>query len=506
MLQKFFKWLDELNEIETSVSWLALWLDRAVLIFLLLTTLALPHSIAATQIAWLTGMLLAIIRYFIKPRPQIFGTRFDFALWGLFAWSVVSSIFSYAPDISLDKLKNAATFLIAYFFGYNIRTRKLAKLLIVLLISSCMVNIFWTYIERGIGRGVELRGLKPESPLAQVTLKDGDTVLEVNGKKVSTPEQILTEFEKSAVNPVKVKAYRPDYNVPVEVDRDKLLSGENALQKLGAESWRINRNWRSAGFYGHYTTYSEVLQLMLSLIFGILITLEIKRSRLGGLLILALLSMGGALLLTATRASQLGFLLSAAAILICGANRRLLIGFAALVIPLALVGLFVLQQSRQVGFFDRQDNSITWRGQVYTEGFNLLISNPRHLIVGVGMDSIKRYWQQWNLFDKGNLPIGHFHSTPLQLAVERGLPALFLWLLFVFEYGKALWQQVRRTDSSYWLEKGIYLGALGGLIGFFASSLVHYNLGDQEVAMVFFMIAGTNWRLMKKLKQSNLLD
>jgi uncharacterized membrane protein YuzA (DUF378 family) len=34
------------------------------------------------------------------------------------------------------------------------------------------------------------------------------------------------------------------------------------------------------------------------------------------------------------------------------------------------------------------------------------------------------------------------------------------------------------------------LGALGGLCGFFASGLVHYNWGDSEVVMIFYFIMG----------------
>jgi len=34
------------------------------------------------------------------------------------------------------------------------------------------------------------------------------------------------------------------------------------------------------------------------------------------------------------------------------------------------------------------------------------------------------------------------------------------------------------------------LGAVGGLAGFFTSGLVHYNWGDSEVVMVFYLIMG----------------
>jgi hypothetical protein len=41
-----------------------------------------------------------------------------------------------------------------------------------------------------------------------------------------------------------------------------------------------------------------------------------------------------------------------------------------------------------------------------------------------------------------------------------------------------------------WIDRGIVLGALGGLAGFFVSGLVHYNWGDSEVVMIFYFIMG----------------
>jgi O-antigen ligase len=112
------------------------------------------------------------------------------------------------------------------------------------------------------------------------------------------------------------------------------------------------------------------------------------------------------------------------------------------------------------------------------------------LLVGVGMDSIKRHWREWGLFEGGRIPVGHLHSTPLQLAVERGIPALVAWLLLVGLYGRMLWRLGRVPVFESWIERGLVLGALGGLAGFFLSGLVHYNLGDSEVAMIFYLIMG----------------
>jgi O-antigen ligase len=318
----------------------------------------------------------------------------------------------------------------------------------------------------------------------------------------------------------------------VDVKRADLLGGSSALEKLGIGSWKPSRNWRSTGFYGHYVTYAEVLQLLASLVFGLLIVSisgrekgenkETEKSRIDNgklqkakkerrrfslLLAACLGGMLFALLLTSTRASQAAFLVSAFAVVFAFGNRRMLLLLAAVILPLALGGLFFLQQSRNVGFYDTKDDSILWRQTVYREGFNLATANARHVLVGVGMDSIKRYAKDWHLFDDGRLPMGHFHSTPLQLFVERGLPALFLWLWVLWIYARLLWQnlksRVQNPGFFDWRETGIVLGSFGGLIGFFTSGLVHYNYGDAVVAMMFFILMGLSVKIVLGDKQQS---
>lgn len=503
-MKKLLERIDEAANIETNHFWSKL-LERTVFICLILMTIFAPHSIALTQTFWLTGMLAWVVRLFIKPRPKLVKSgKLDFALWAFFGWTVISSIFSYAPDISIDKLRGAALFLIFYFVINNLRTLKSAKFIAFALVASCMVSVLWTPIERIFGRGVEIHGLSANSCLSKAVLLEGDTILKANGKKISSPEAFVAELEKNEVN--KVEFYRPDFNAVVEIKKADLLSGD-ALQKLGIESWKHSRNWRSAGFYGHYVTFAEVLQLIASLAFGLFIALFqnsdskfqipkiLPQNRVFALLLFfSLVFMSLALLLTSTRASQLAFIISAFLIVIFNGNRKLLLGLAVIVLPAALIGLYALQKSRNVSFFDSTDNSITWRETVWREGVDLATNSPRHLAIGVGMDSIKRFKEDWHLFDNGKLPMGHFHSTPLQLAVERGIPALLLWLMVLGVYWKQLISAIRRSESK--IEKGILLGCLGGSTGFFASGCVHYNLGDAEVAMIFFLLMGVSTKFI----------
>jgi hypothetical protein len=472
-----------------------LWLDRAIIAWLFVMVAAAPHSIAATQIAWSCGLLLWVVRSALRPRRRLIRTPVDYALLGFFILTLISSLASYDPETSIGKLRAASLFTIVYLVAENVFSRRVLRLLALTLIASCMLNVVYTLGERLVGRGVKVQGIMAESPLAAAGIRDGDTLLEVDGRRLHRPEELVAALDvgdqtSAAATPARVRIYRFEWMPTFDVARGKLIGGETPEERLGIGGWSRGRDWRASGFYGHYTTYAEALQLIASLALGLLIALRNKRSLSGALLLIAVVGLSSSLLLTVTRASWLAFLLSAFVIVSLGATRRTVLILAACALPLVLAGLFVLQQKRNVGFFDPNDDSIRWRETVQREGLHLLLSRPRHLLVGVGMDSIKRYWRQWGLFDNGRLPMGHMHSTLLQLALERGVPALLMWLALLFIYARMLWRLVRSRKVEGWVERGIALGALGGIVGFFASGVVHYNLGDSEVAMVFYLIMG----------------
>jgi hypothetical protein len=489
------------------------WLERIAFAFLVLMVIAAPHSIAATQIAWLTGMLVWLIRLLFKPRVKFRFSLFDAALWGLFAWSVVSGLFSYDPPTSLDRLRVVALFLIFYFVFYNIRSLRTAYFLALALLFSCMVNVAWTPVQKWLGRGVEIHGVDPNGPLGKAGLIEGDTLDRANGTKLSTPDEALAAIMKTEVTTLEF--YRGDFETDAKIQRSDILTANNAPANLGFDTWARGRIIRASGFYRHYVTYAEVLQLIASLTFGLFVA-AFSRKRFERLEEKADLKIGGksisawpillfvfgcmciVLLMTITRAPQLGLAVSALAILIASGNRKLLVATVAIGIPVMLSGLIFLQQQRHIGFFDAQDESTQYRRVMWRDGYRLWTSSPRNFVFGVGMDSIKSHWQEWDMFDGGRLPVSHFHSTPIQLLVERGLPALLLWLAVLGIYARTLWRGIRLQLSAGefdWLSLGILLGCLGGAIGFIVSGLVHYNLGDSVVAMIFFLLVGLGVRV-----------
>ena len=475
------------------------WLERAIVACLFLIATFAPHSIAVTQAAWLLGMVFWLARLAVYPRPQLLRSPVDYALLGFFVLSGVSGIFSYSPVMSIGKMRAASLFTIVYLVSQNVRSLRFVRLLALTLIASCMINVFLTAGQLAIGRGVKVQGVKPESPLARAVFHtrsvmqptpiiSGDTIWEVDGHAVSTPEELAYDL---AYGPAiaKVRIYRVEWTPELELPRAQLLPGTNALEQLGISSWSRGRDWRATGFFNHWVTYAEVLQLIASLALGIFLALKQKRTLTGVLLVFAVAGFVFALGTTVTRASWIGFAVSAVAMLLLTSSRRSILIAGACAIPLVLTSVLLLQQRRSIGFFDKSDQSTSWREMVWKEGFQLLVSNPRHLLVGVGIDSIKGHWREWRLFDNGRQPIGHMHSNLLQIALERGVPALIVWLILIGVYLRMLWRMTRRKlDDDF--ARGVAVGALGGAVGFFVSGLVHYNWGDSEVVTVFYFIMG----------------
>ena len=475
------------------------WLERAIVACLFLIATFAPHSIAVTQGAWLLGMTFWVVRLIVYPRPQLYRSPVDLALFGFFILSGVSGIFSYSPIVSIGKMRAASLFTIIYLVSQNVRSLRLVRLLALTLIASCMINVILTAGQLAIGKGVKVQGVKPESPLAKALFRtrsvmqptpiiNGDTISEVDGRPIGTPEELAAALAYGPAT-AKVRIYRVEWTPELELPRAQLLPGTTALEQLGISSWSRGRDWRATGFYNHWVTYAEVLQLIASLALGIFLALGQKRSLTGVLLVLAVAGLVFALAMTVTRASWIGFAVSALAMLLLTSSRRTIVIVGACAIPLVLASVILLQQRRSIGFFDKTDQSTSWREMVWREGFQLLVSKPRHLIFGVGMDSIKGHWREWGLFDNGRQPIGHMHSNLLQIALERGVPALIVWLILIGIYLRMLWRITRRKVADDFA-RGLAVGALGGALGFFASGLVHYNWGDSEVVTIFYFIMG----------------
>ncbi|HSQ23448.1 MAG TPA: hypothetical protein VLN44_03535, partial [Pyrinomonadaceae bacterium] len=316
---------------------LAIWLERAIVGAMFLFAVAAPNSIAATQTAWMLGMMFWLLRFLVWPRPKLYRTPVDYPMFAFFLLTALSSFLSYEPAVSIGKLRAASLFLIVYLFAENIRSQKILTTLTVILIAATMVNVVFTFGQLAIGRGVKVYGVAPNSPLRgarmvsrsknePVPIISGDTIEQVDGRPLRSIDELVTALNQSPDRAaLKVQIYRVEWIGQLEVPRGVLLPGASAEERLGIQRWSYGRDRRATGFYNHWTTYAESLQLIGSLALGLFVALPRKRSRNGLLMAIALAGICGALLLSVTRASWLSFLISALLIAALSLRRRALI-------------------------------------------------------------------------------------------------------------------------------------------------------------------------------------
>jgi hypothetical protein len=101
--------------------------------------------------------------------------------------------------------------------------------------------------------------------------------------------------------------------------------------------------------------------------------------------------------------------------------------------------------------------------------------------------------------------LSHFAPHSIALTQTAWLLGMLFWVIrFAFYLPPRVYRTLARNPAlnalSDWVERGLVLGALGGLCGFFISGLVHYNWGDSEVVMIFYCIVGLTLALERKVR------
>src|ERR1700730_15726608 len=224
---------------------LGVWLERAVLGALVLFVMAAPNSIAAIQIVWFPGLVLWALRFTVWPRPKLDRTPLDYPMFGFFLHTGLSSFLSYTPILSIGKLRAACLFTIVYLFAENVRSPRVLRALVIVLLASCMVNVFYTFGQYAFGRGVKVYGVSPNSPLVNakrvsrakieaIPILSGDTLEEVDGRPLRSAQDLVEALSQSSQpGPAKIKVYRVEWVAVLDVPRGRLLPGTTPEEQLG---------------------------------------------------------------------------------------------------------------------------------------------------------------------------------------------------------------------------------------------------------------------------------
>jgi O-antigen ligase len=231
---------------------------------------------------------------------------------------------------------------------------------------------------------------------------------------------------------------------------------------------------RPQGTLGHWMTYSGLLMLVFAI--ALARVLYGRSERTWAALVIPALAV--AIAVSFTRSAMVG-VLAAAALLFVLKDLRL---FA--LVPI-LIAVFIALAPGQVtqrfvSIFDLNDPTNRDRVAMLHEGERMIRAHP---LTGVGPAMVQRLYADYRGADAVEKINPHLHNVPLQIAAERGLPALAAWVWFVVAVISDLWTRFRRSANRF-----LPAAALACVAALLTAGMFEYNFGDSEVLMLFLIV------------------
>ena len=438
------------------------------------------HSVAASVIGVALAGIGWVLRTLQTRRLGLRWTKVDLIIVLSLLWTVASALLSEEPRISIAKLQ-ASWCVFLFYLARATVTRRSALILVALLIVSGSAGALYSAFDLLRGRGVVVESLAASSPFNQVEIRPGDTIWQINRRRVYSTtdiDQILAQ------TPSNMPVTAGIISQGEQVERSFRLAQPSNSGILGTEH---NHRFRASGWTRHYETFAELMQMIALLALGLALA-NLRNhgpNRIFRIAIIAAALLTAGLVFTAMRTVIVAFVIGASVMALRSLRATMKVAFTFALFAVLAFGAVVVWQTRDRNAILLGDPSSSLRLQVAGVGLSRILIHP---IFGHGMDAMQLHWNEWGFPGKDML---HLHSTPLQLAFDRGLPMLALWLWMMILFWLTVARAERRaadlSDTNYY---GIVLGTLGALTGFLMSSLVNYNYGDAEVAMMFWFLIG----------------
>jgi putative inorganic carbon (HCO3(-)) transporter len=252
---------------------------------------------------------------------------------------------------------------------------------------------------------------------------------------------------------------------------------------------------------GHYMTFSGLMMLVLNV--ALARVLFIATSRIWPALVIPMLAV--VLALSVTRSAWVGAGCAITLLLIMRDGRLIaaLPVVAAMffwVAPRPVLQRFYSIFNLHESLFNLHDPTIRDRFAMIRAGVQIIRAHP---IAGVGPNMIARVYPQYREPDAVLQTPPHLHNVPLQIAAERGLPALALWIWFigaVVTGAAALFRSAPREGPVRFLSAV----ALASVIAMLGEGMTEHNFGDSEFQMLFLVLITLPFAVTKiRVPQAN---
>jgi len=205
-----------------------------------------------------------------------------------------------------------------------------------------------------------------------------------------------------------------------------------------------------------------------------------------------------ALTLTMTRSAWLGFAVGAFLVLLLLKPRWTVI------IPIAVILIFLISpatvKNRFEHFFDTTESGNAARLDMWQTGLRMVQDRP---LFGVGPTMVSRERSSYGANPKISKDFYiHLHNNIIQLAAERGIPALLFWLWFMGSIvisNFRFYMRIKKTAVNQ--EILIFpVSTIAVTAALFISGLFEFNFGDSEVLIIFLSMVGLSsfvrWKVL----------
>jgi O-antigen ligase len=232
---------------------------------------------------------------------------------------------------------------------------------------------------------------------------------------------------------------------------------------------------RPQGTLGHYMTYSGLLMIVIAVALARVLFGQGERTWAA----LVMPALAVAVALTSTRSAWVGVCAGTALLFSLRDFRLFTLVPIVATIAIAIAPARIAQ--RFVSIFDLNNPTNRDRVAMLHEGERMIAAHP---LTGVGPNMVQPLYAEYRGPDAVEKVNPHLHNVPVQIAAERGLPALAAWLWFIV----ALMRDVARRFASG-RSRFLPAAALASLAALLTAGLFEYNFGDSEVLMLFLIVA-----------------
>ncbi len=260
----------------------------------------------------------------------------------------------------------------------------------------------------------------------------------------------------------------------------------------------LDLHHRISGFMSHWMTYSGLLMLVLVALSAYVVGLR-RHAEWWVFGVAAFLIAG--MYLSETRNAWLGSVSGLATVFLLRRPRAIALMIAFLT-ALFIASPASVKQRLRSGW-DLSDAETHMRVELLRTSFRIIRDHPW---IGLGPKNVSRealrYRSEPGFEDSLYV---HMHNNFLQIAAERGLPGLILWIWLMIRLAldavkvfssARIFEREHRDDRAE-APLLVSTAALGGLAALLVAGMFEYNFGDSEVLTLFLFIVALPYQFLR---------